>query len=155
MRMPSWEATHPNPDDGDDRPVEAAFERRVCLFADDPVERDVIRRYLTRKGAFVDDFDQIPDALDSSREAEVLVLRLSTLLGAVPVEMARQKRLALPILALADNAEVSIAAYRHGADIVVQIPTDLDLMCCVIDVLAARAAPRVTGRGESSAFDRA
>lgn len=127
------------------------LERSVSLFAGDPVEREVLRRYVSNRGANVRDFAELRDALESVTDGDILVLRLTATSGAVPVEMTRQKGIRLPVLALADNAEVSIAAYRHGADIVAQLPMDMDLLCCTIDVLAGRAErPSTDGAGPAA-----
>jgi DNA-binding response OmpR family regulator len=114
----------------------------ASLFAIDPIEREVLRRYMTNRGAAVRDSATLPQALESSDGVQAIVLRLTSTTGAVPVEMVRQRGITLPVLALADRADVSIAAYRHGADIVAQLPLDLDLLCCTVDVLVRRAAER-------------
>ena len=113
----------------------------VVLFSSDGVERRMIERYLAARGATVLSSGDVVEAIQHLDEADVLVLRLDGE-SAAPVAHAREYDVDRPILVLVDNPAVGILAYRWGADIVAQLPMDLDLLCCKVEVLAARHAGR-------------
>lgn len=109
------------------------------LFCIDSVERELLERYIRNRSTDVVAFAALEAALFHAASTDVLVLRLTASTGAAPVEIARQHLSDVSILALAEDAQTAIAAYRRGADIVAQVPMDLDLLCCKIEVLAQRA----------------
>lgn len=112
---------------------------RALLFVTDPVERELLERYIRNRSTDVIAFEALEAALSQAAPADVVVLRLTASTGAAPVEIARQRLSSVSVLALAEDAQTAIAAYRLGADIVAQLPMDLDLLCCKIEVLAQRA----------------
>lgn len=112
---------------------------RALLFVTDPVERELLERYIRNRSTEVIAFEALEAALSQAAPADVVVLRLTASTGAAPVEIACQRLSSVSVLALAEDAQTAIAAYRLGADIVAQLPMDLDLLCCKIEVLAQRA----------------
>lgn len=119
-----------------DRPRAAVA--RAVLFSSDPVERELLERYITRHGRDVHAFGVLGAALSDTAPTDILVLRLTKTTGAAPVEIARERLPDGSILALAEDPQTAIAAYRSGADIVAQLPIDLDLLCSTIDALVYR-----------------
>lgn len=112
---------------------------RAVLFVTDSVERELLERYVRNRSTDVVAFEALEAALSHAAPTDVVVLRLTNSTGAAPVEIARQRLSDVSILALSEDAQTAIAAYRLGADIVAQLPMDLDLLCCKIEVLTQRA----------------
>jgi len=119
-------------------PVSGFSSLKAVLVAGDSVERELLERYIRNRSTDVVAFEGLEAALSHAASADVVVLRLTDSTGAAPVEIARRRLSNVPILALSEDAKTAIAAYRLGADIVAQLPMDLDLLCCTIEVLAQR-----------------
>jgi DNA-binding response OmpR family regulator len=109
---------------------------QVVLFGEDEFELRMIERYLSHRGFSVTRTQSLTALAES---ADVIVTRLSATTGPALLHAARDQHPGLPFLGLTDDPETAMAAYRAGADIVAQLPIDLDLLCCKVAVLVARS----------------
>ncbi len=111
---------------------------RVLLVVSDEFEHQMIERYLCRKGFKTIAPDPSNDLHSSPLDVVLVRVGSDECLSDLLIGQFRRLRGDVPVIALADDPAVGVRAYRGGADMVMLVPVDLELLACSIDAAANR-----------------